>query len=89
MKKLTYDAKLPEWSLCYLINNDPFESGTSEQNERDKRECDKFMQFFYDEADKLGGSIYISILNNEPYFSAFPSFGLSDNVNDCEIIILY
>ncbi len=89
MKNITYDVKLPDWSLCYLINGDPFESGTEEQNMQDKAQVDNYMKLFYDVAKELNGSAHISILNDEPYFSHSPAFGMASNVNDCEIIILY
>ena len=82
-----YEVRLPDYSICYLINGD---SSGLEQSEI--YTIDNRMKRFYDIAESVNGSLTISVMdsddNQESYFSSFPLFGLPCNVYDAKIIIL-
>jgi hypothetical protein len=83
-KKISeYKVSLPEYSLAYLINND-----TSSLDSDDKIIIDDAMLDFYDEVDKNGGSVVISVDNEESHFTWLPFFGLPCNCVDATILIL-
>ena len=70
-KRAVYTVAVPDWAFGYIFNG-----------ERDtitlEEECmvDKF----------LADIDTISPPNKEPYFDAFPPFGLPCNVADCQVI---
>jgi hypothetical protein len=85
--KASYDVKLPDYSLSYLINAD-----SSGIDESDIKIIDDYMQEYYDIADQCNGNVVIEIVDSEyaeSYFSNSPEFGLPCNVMDCIIAILY
>lgn len=82
-----YDVRLPDYSICYLINGD-----SSGLDESDILTIDNCMKRFYDIADSVNGSLIISVMdsddNQESYFSSSPLFGFPCHVYDAKIIIL-
>ena len=70
--------KIPTWSLCYLINDDP--SGlTDEEIQAVDCWCDNLgVQIVSPTQDADG--------NMQPYFSQYPAFGLPAEVEDCDIL---
>ena len=71
MKEEIYTVAVPTWAMGYIFNSDL--SGLS-ADEVD--ECDKF----------LSELRHISPPDSEPYFDAFPPFGLPCEVADCQVI---
>lgn len=66
---------IPVWALCYLINADP--SGLEDD---EIKSIDKWME--------QSGVKYVCIPEEEnPYFSAFPAFGLASDVYDCICVL--
>jgi hypothetical protein len=81
----TYEVKMPNYAMCYLINDDA--SGITDE---DKRNIDEYMDVYYQEAEKVKGHVVISETNidQEPYFTCYPPFGLACSVVDVNIVIL-
>jgi len=71
MSNEIYVIPVPEWAFGYIFNRERDNITLHEE-----AIIDRFM------ADIEA----ISPPNEEPYFSAFPPFGLACNVADCEII---
>jgi hypothetical protein len=71
MSKDIYTVPVPEWAFGYIFNCDRDNITPDEE-----RMIDDFMSDI--EA--------INPPNGEPYFDAFPLFGLPCNVADCEVI---
>ena len=79
----SYPIQLPSYCLSYLFNSDP-----SGLEDNDIRDTDEGMNFYYDRAKELGGTITINIPENmESYFSPNPEFGLPCDVIDTTIHI--
>ena len=78
-----YEVKLPDYSACYLINDD-----SSGIDESDKQAIDNYMQYYYDKADSVGGSVIIDCGEEESEFYWKPAFGLACNCFNAKIIIL-
>lgn len=76
MNKTT--ERIPTWSLCYLINGDA--TGLTDEEIRmiDNWLNNWKVQTVSPITDKEG--------NTQPYFSHHPLFGLSAEVEDCDII---
>jgi hypothetical protein len=70
MSKDTYTIAVPEWALGYIFNAER-DTITPEE----ERMIDIFMEDIYT----------ISPPTEEPYFDAFPPFGLAGTVFDCEV----
>ena len=82
----TYDVRMPDYALPYLINCD--DSGL---NFDDIQAIDRYMAPFYKTAcDYKMGDVIVSPTdeNPEPYFTWNPAFGLACDVIDCTIVIL-
>lgn len=71
----TYKCKIPAWALSYLINGD----------ESDLTEAD--LKLVRDWEVHWGCPISISVIDESPYFSSSPEFGLPCDVEDCEVLI--
>lgn len=71
-------AKIPTWSLCYLVNGDA--SGLTDEEIRmiDTWVNDWKVQVVSPFAEGEG--------NAQPYFSHCPLFGLPTEVEDCDIL---
>lgn len=84
MKTLAeYDVNLPDYSVCYLINDD-----SSGLDQEDINTIDNYMQEFYQLADNNNGSVIIDCGDSEPSFTWNPAFGLACNCFDATITIL-
>jgi hypothetical protein len=70
MVRDTYTIAVPEWALGYIFNAER-DTITPEE----ERMIDEFMEDIYT----------ISPPTEEPYFDAFPPFGLACNVVDCQV----
>ena len=84
MLSLTYEVKLPDYSLSYLINGDS--TGLTDD---DKAAIDRYMDDYYNTALLYHGDVVIELESQEGYFTWYPPFGLACNVYDCVIAILY
>ena len=84
MKIDTYENEIPDYALCYLINDDP--SGLDDD---EIKTIDNFMEEFYQEAERLGGHVVIDVIDWEGSFNPFPAFGLACNTLKCNSNILY
>lgn len=83
MIALTYEVKLPDYSLPYLINADA--SGLTPD---DIANIDRYMDDYYNTALLYHGQVIIETEYAYPYFTNTPAFGLPCNVYDSVIIIL-
>jgi len=84
MIALTYEVKLPDYSLSYLINGD--NSGLTPD---DIATIDRYMDDYYNTALLYQGDVTVSVESEEGYFTNNPAFGLACNVYDCVIVILH
>ena len=79
-----YNVKMPDYALCYLINDDG--SGLSEA---DIKIIDSKMQFYYDTALTHNASVIMSPdMEDGSYFTGSPLFGSPCHVYDCKILII-
>lgn len=78
----TYKEEIPAYSLSYLVNGD-----SSGIDDTDIKNADDFMQWFYDRAKELGGTVTLSCGVEEPSFTHHPAFGLACDTVPCEIHI--
>ena len=76
-------VKMPTYALCYLINADP-----SGLEPKEVKLINTSMRFYENIAKMYNGNIVYSPVNDEPYFTWNPEFGLACDVIDCEIVIL-
>ena len=87
MRKKTYEVKLPDYSLSYLINGD-----SSGLNQDDIQNIDSYMEKFYNEADSLKNGFVNFELDDyeaDSFFTWNPPFGLACNCYEAKILILY
>lgn len=72
--------KIPEWELCYIVNDDP--SGLSQ------KEISQVHDFYksYEEAGLHIQFIVPADKKWESYFSHYPAFGLPGSVVDCDVL---
>ena len=71
--------KIPSWALCYLVNADP--SGLTDED----------IKLVDDYCERKNIGIVCPINDSieeemQPYFTAYPAFGLACDVVDCIII---
>lgn len=78
MKKYKTTEKIPTWSLCYLVNGDATGLTDEEFALVDKWYQDNRVEIISPHRDNAG--------NSYPYFSCAPAFGLSAEVEDCDVI---
>ena len=78
----SYTVEVPEYSLCYIINDD-----ASGLNDEEVKNIDTFMQEYYDRASELKGHVIFSTTEEEGSFNPFPEFGLACNTVTCKILI--
>ncbi|MCC8175162.1 MAG: hypothetical protein LIO91_01830 [Bacteroidales bacterium] len=71
---MTTSEKVPTYALCYLVNGDST-SLTDEEIE------------MIDTAMSRIGAKDVIPCDTEPYFSAYPLFGLATEVQDCIITL--
>jgi len=78
--------RIPDWALCYLINNTL--EGLSEQ---EVNSIHDFFSFFEDIAKEFNCDIIVSPVEEQPegYFTWHPAFGLACTVTDCYVTLLY
>ena len=84
MKCKSYEIKLPDYSVCYLLYDD--QSGIDQE---DIDNIDRFMEQFYNEAKELNGFVVVEPGDDEPSFTCYPEFGLACDCFDATISILY
>jgi len=77
------NARIPSYSLSYLINGD--DSGLCAD---DKPIIDKWFKSWQDVADRVNGSVVISPTGEREFFTRFPEFGLSCECTECDIVVL-
>lgn len=70
--------KIPSWSLNYLINGDATRLTKEEKDAIDKWYAEWQVQTVAPVTDEEG--------NTQPYFSRCPLFGLTTEVEDCDIL---
>lgn len=70
--------KIPSWSLNYLINGDATGLTKEEKDAIDKWYAEWQVQTVAPVTDEEG--------NTQPYFSHCPLFGLTTEVEDCDIL---
>jgi hypothetical protein len=74
-----FEAPIPTWALCYLINNDD-----SALTPEDKKEVDAWV-----ERKREGGRIDVCCPKegDYEYFCRYPAFGLPCYVEDCNVVV--
>jgi len=83
MKTLeSYTEQIPVYAMCYIHNAD-----ASGLNEEDIKATDSFLQWYYDRAFELGGSVIIGCNDDEGSFTHIPAFGLACDCVETEILI--
>lgn len=88
MEEKTYitEEEIPAWAICYLVNGDSTgltetEIETVQKWEKDNKVVDVSPKMI---KGKDGEETDIS----DPYFSAFPAFGLPSDVYDCNVMCM-
>lgn len=84
MKTLeSYKEEIPTYALSYIHNAD-----ASGLDYADIKAIDNFLQWYYDRAAELGGSVIIGYDNDdEGSFTHRPAFGLACDCIETEILI--
>lgn len=78
------ELPIPNWAASYLVNGDS--SGISES---DAKQCDDYMQQFYDEAKEKGGHVIFSFgEESDSGFFQNPEFGLATDCTLSTVLIV-
>lgn len=77
------DLAIPNYALPYLVNDDP-----SGLNSNDLAMITRYMQPFYEEAEKVSGHVIFSPGEEIGEFKMRPEFGLGCDVSRCTILIV-
>jgi hypothetical protein len=76
------ELNMPDYALSYIVNGD-----SSGLYETEIAEIDDYMGYFEKIAREKGGYVLFNTVNDEPFFSRNPEFGLACNCYESKILI--